>query len=86
MTRSFTKGSRTAFLYGSSGDGHKATDDVEELVNVLKKESIQGLILDLRRNGGAILAKQSTWRAYYIMRTVVQVKSSDGKVRKKFGF
>ena len=38
-------------------EGHKATDDVEELIEALKEESIQGLILDLRRNGGVILVK-----------------------------
>jgi carboxyl-terminal processing protease len=44
-------------FYGSSGEGHKATDDVEELINELSKESIQGLILDLRRNGGGYLSE-----------------------------
>lgn len=74
-------------FYGSSGDGHKATDDVEELVNVLKKESIQGLILDLRRNGGGYLSEAVNLAGLFISRgPVVQVKSSDGKVRKKFDF
>ncbi|MEK9772932.1 MAG: carboxy terminal-processing peptidase [Opitutae bacterium] len=74
-------------FYGSSGDGHKATDDVEELVNVLKEESIQGLILDLRRNGGGYLSEAVNLAGLFISRgPVVQVKSSDGKVRKKFDF
>ena len=55
-------------FYGSGGDGHKATDDVEELINELKKESIQGLILDLRRNGGDISAKQLILLGFYFSR------------------
>jgi carboxyl-terminal processing protease len=74
-------------FYGSSGDGHKATDDVEELIEVLKNESIDGLILDLRRNGGGYLSEAVNLAGLFISRgPVVQVKSSDGKVRKKFDF
>ena len=74
-------------FYGSSGEGHKATDDVEELINELKNESIQGLILDLRRNGGGYLSEAVNLAGLFISRgPVVQVKSSDGKVRKKFDF
>ena len=40
-------------FYGSTGTGPKATDDVEELILKLKSENAEGLILDLRRNGGA---------------------------------
>ena len=74
-------------FYGSSGDGHKATDDVEELIIELKNESMQGLILDLRRNGGGYLSEAVNLAGLFISRgPVVQVKSSDGKVRKKFDF
>jgi len=74
-------------FYGSSGEGPKATDDVEELINELKNESIQGLILDLRRNGGGYLSEAVNLSGLFISRgPVVQVKSSDGKVRKKFDF
>ena len=74
-------------FYGSSEEGHKATDDVEELINELKEESIQGLILDLRRNGGGYLSEAVNLAGLFISRgPVVQVKSSDGKVRKKFDF
>ena len=70
-------------FYGSSGGGHKATDDVEELINELKKQSIQGLILDLRRNGGGYLSEAFNLAGLFISRgPVVQVKSSDGKVHK----
>lgn len=74
-------------FYGSSGEGHKATDDVEELINALKEESINGLVLDLRRNGGGYLSEAVNLAGLFISRgPIVQVKSSDGKVRKKFDF
>ena len=41
-------------FYGATGNGAKATDDVEELVGKLKNENVEGIILDLRRNGGVI--------------------------------
>ena len=74
-------------FYGSSGEGHKATDDVEELIEKLKEEAIQGLILDLRRNGGGYLSEAVNLAGLFISRgPIVQVKSSDGKIRKKFDF
>jgi len=74
-------------FYGSSGDGHKATDDVEELINLLKEDEMQGLVLDLRRNGGGYLSEAVNLAGLFISRgPVVQVKSSDGKIRKKFDF
>ena len=74
-------------FYGSSGDGHKATDDVEELINSLKEHEMQGLVLDLRRNGGGYLSEAVNLAGLFISRgPVVQVKSSDGKIRKKFDF
>ena len=74
-------------FYGSSGNGPKATDDVEELIQKLKKEEIEGVILDLRRNGGGYLSEAVNLAGLFISRgPVVQVKSTDGKIRKKFDF
>jgi carboxyl-terminal processing protease len=74
-------------FYGSSGGGPKATDDVEELINKLKKESAEGIILDLRRNGGGYLSEAVNLAGLFISRgPIVQVKSTDGKIRKKFDF
>lgn len=74
-------------FYGSSGDGPKATEDVDELINELKKNDIEGLILDLRRNGGGYLSEAVNLAGLFISRgPVVQVKSTDGKIRKKFDF
>ena len=74
-------------FYGSSGNGPKATDDVEELINELKKQGAEGIILDLRRNGGGYLSEAVNLAGLFISRgPVVQVKSTDGKIRKKFDF
>ena len=74
-------------FYGSSGKGPKATDDVEELITKLKSFSIKGLILDLRRNGGGYLSEAVNLAGLFITRgPVVQVKNTDGKIRKKFDF
>ena len=74
-------------FYGSSGKGPKATDDVEELITKLKSYDIEGLVLDLRRNGGGYLSEAVNVTGLFIERgPVVQVKYSDGKIRKKFDF
>ena len=74
-------------FYGSSGSGPKATDDVDELITKLKQENTEGLILDLRRNGGGYLSEAVNLAGLFISRgPIVQVKSTDGKIRKKFDF
>jgi len=74
-------------FYGSTGNGPKATDDVEELIEKLKMERAEGIILDLRRNGGGYLSEAVNLAGLFISRgPIVQVKSTDGKIRKKFDF
>ena len=74
-------------FYGSSGNGPKATDDVEELITKLKSHNIKSLVLDLRRNGGGYLSEAVNLTGLFISRgPVVQVKNTDGKIRKKFDF
>ena len=47
----------------------------------------KGIILDLRRNGGGYLSEAVNLAGLFISRgPVVQVKSTDGKIRKKFDF
>jgi carboxyl-terminal processing protease len=60
---------------------------VDELITKLKSYDIKGLILDLRRNGGGYLSEAVNLTGLFISRgPVVQVKYSDGKIRKKFDF
>ena len=65
----------------------KATDDLEELIGKLKDLGAEGIVLDLRRNGGGFLSEAVSLAGLFISRgPVVQVKSTDGKIRKKFDF
>ncbi len=65
----------------------KATDDIEELIGKLKDLGAEGIVLDLRRNGGGFLSEAVSLAGLFISRgPVVQVKSTDGKIRKKFDF
>ena len=65
----------------------KATDDLEELIGKLKDLGVEGIVLDLRRNGGGFLSEAVSLAGLFISRgPVVQVKSTDGKIRKKFDF
>lgn len=74
-------------FYGSSGNGPKATDDVEEIISKFKNSGIEGIILDLRRNGGGYLSEAVNLTGLFISRgPVVQVKNTDGSIRKKFDF
>lgn len=63
------------------GDTKSATTDVARLLKRLQKEKIQGLILDLRRNGGGSLTEAINLTGLFIKSgPVVQIKSPDGSV------
>jgi carboxyl-terminal processing protease len=58
------------------------TRDVRRLVERLKKEGIDGLVLDLRRNGGGILPEAIAMAGLFIEAgPVVQVQSINGQTR-----
>jgi carboxyl-terminal processing protease len=57
------------------------TDDVERLINRLKKEKVGGLILDLRHNGGGYLEEATRLTGLFIPPgPVVQTKDPTGEV------
>ncbi|ALJ56870.1 Tail-specific protease precursor [Candidatus Xiphinematobacter sp. Idaho Grape] len=57
------------------------TQDVSMLLRRLEKEGIQGLIVDLRRNGGGSLQEAINLTGFFIPRgPVLQVKDSMGRV------
>jgi carboxyl-terminal processing protease len=62
---------------------HKSsTTDVAKLLDKLKREHVQGLILDLRQNGGGSLDEAIRLSGLFIRKgPVVQVKDASGKVR-----
>jgi carboxyl-terminal processing protease len=75
-----------SFYAGSDADDssgqRSATVDVARLIRKLKQEQVQGVILDLRRNGGGSLEEAIALTGLFIKRgPVVQTKGVDGDVR-----
>jgi len=63
-------------------DAKSTTKDVRELIELLKKENIRGLILDFRRNGGGLLSEAITLTGLFIDEgPVVLVKDARGRVK-----
>jgi len=60
-------------------DGNRCSQDVANEINKLKKENVQGIILDLRNNGGGSLQEVVNMVGLFIKSgPVVQVKDRDG--------
>ncbi len=65
-----------------SKDQNSATDDISTLITRLKEQGIDGLVLDLRRNGGGLLTEAVSLTGLFIPSgPVVQIKSSAGEVK-----
>lgn len=63
------------------GTGRNSTDDVRVELDRFKEEGIQGLVLDLRNNGGGALTDAVQIAGLFIdTGPVVQVKASDGRI------
>jgi len=61
-----------------------STRDVRKLINELKHQDIDGLVMDLRGNGGGALVEATTMTGLFIdTGPVVQVRDSRGKVELK---
>lgn len=68
----------------SAGDANyrSTTRDVAKLIKSLNKVKVDGIIIDLRGNGGGSLEEVVTLTGLFIDKgPVVQVKNSDGRVR-----
>lgn len=67
---------------GRRGSGKTTTGDVAKLVRKLTAEGAQGIILDLRRNGGGSLEEAINLTGLFIKSgPVVQVRNFDGSVQ-----
>ncbi|MBS1490655.1 MAG: carboxy terminal-processing peptidase [Bacteroidetes bacterium] len=63
-------------------DYRSTTRDVKKLINELKIENINGLVIDLRNNGGGSLAEAIDLTGLFIKEgPVVQVKSSNNQIQ-----
>lgn len=66
---------------GGQGSPRSTTADVSALLERLKKEGIQGLVIDLRRDGGGSLEEAINLTGLFIPKgPVVQSKDSNGKI------
>ncbi|MFZ4115331.1 MAG: carboxy terminal-processing peptidase [Chthoniobacterales bacterium] len=66
-------------------DAKSTTKDVRRLLARLKKENIQGLVIDLRRNGGGSLEEAINLTGLFIgAGPVVQAKDSNGNITISF--
>ncbi len=73
--RDFEKTSQT-------GKGRNSTDDVKSELDKFRSENINGLILDLRNNGGGALTDAVKTAGLFIKTgPIVQVKTSSGKIK-----
>ncbi len=75
-------------FYGPGEDGDTDTDktsaseDVAKLIVQLKQAGIQGLVLDLRHDGGGYLSEAIKLASLFIHKgPVVQVRSSEGEIQ-----
>lgn len=65
----------------NSKDYRSTTRDVARLITELEEEGIDGLVIDLRNNGGGALQEANTLVGLFISRgPTVQIRDSDGKV------
>ena len=63
-------------------DQNSATADIAELIKRLKAENIEGMVLDLRRNGGGLLSEAVSLTGLFIPTgPVVQIKNYAGEVK-----
>jgi len=64
-----------------AGDAKSTTKDVRRIVERMKKEGIEGLVIDLRRDGGGSLEEAINLTGLFVgSGPVVQAKDANGKV------
>lgn len=69
-------------FYGDAETQKSTTGDVQKLLQKFKEVRVDGVILDLRRNGGGLLTEAISLTGLFIKEgPVVQVKNSDGSIR-----
>ena len=63
-------------------DQNSASADIAELITRLKAENVEGMVLDLRRNGGGLLSEAVSLAGLFIPSgPVVQIKNYAGEVK-----
>ncbi len=71
-----------ADMKSNGSDAKSTTKDVEKLLGALKKEGVEGLVIDLRHNGGGSLSEAVSLTGLFIDEgPVVQVKDTRGLIK-----
>jgi carboxyl-terminal processing protease len=71
-------------FYADRASGKSATEDVRKILKGFKAKGVEGVVLDLRRNGGGLLPEALGLTGLFIDQgPVVQIKRPDGKVEEK---
>jgi carboxyl-terminal processing protease len=66
-------------FYGGGSDAQSTTDNVRELITKLKAANVQGIVLDVRRNGGGFLDEAVNLTGLFIPpATVLQTRKFNG--------
>jgi carboxyl-terminal processing protease len=68
-------------FYDNPDNHHSAVSDVTALVQSLKKQGVDGIILDMRNNGGGLLDQAVDLTGLFAkQQPVVQIRQSDGAI------
>ncbi len=71
-----------SFYGGSAGETSTTSADIRELIQKLQGMGVEGLVLDLRRNGGGLLSEAINVVGLFLPNApAVQVRDSSGRVR-----
>ena len=71
-----------SFYFDMEGGERRCATDIERLLKRLKEEKVEGLVLDLRRNGGGSLEEVRRMTGFFVGGgPVVQIKDTRGKVQ-----
>jgi len=77
---SASSNSRPSTDKNQDGSGSSPSADIEQLINKLKAMGMQGLIMDLRKNGGGLLTEAVDISGLFIPKgSVLQVRDSQGR-------
>lgn len=68
-------------LQRNDPNARSSTRDVEKLLEDLKKENVEGIVIDLRGNGGGALGEANSLVGLFVRQgPTVQVKDADGEI------
>jgi carboxyl-terminal processing protease len=71
-------------FYGDASEHKSATEDVRRILKEFEAKHVDGVVLDLRYNGGGLLTEALALTGLFIDQgPIVQVKGSQGRVQRK---